>query len=131
MFAYCLNNPACRIDTCGTDSMEAVDLDGNSLWDEEDIQRGGGGGGAPTSAQTGNDSLPSAPSPQFTPDQQAVIEIAKMSKAGLSMSEAEMLVGWAKEYGISCHEPTMHEGRSGIWSQTLHINIMKIHIPIY
>lgn len=53
MFSYCLNNPVCRIDTGGTDSVEAVDLDGNPVIDEDDIQGGGQFGGRPT-APTNN-----------------------------------------------------------------------------
>lgn len=72
----------------------------------------------------------SSPSKRFTPDQQTVIKIAKDSKEGLSRSEAEILVEWAKEYGIDSHPPMKHEYRSGIWSFTEHINIFNMHIPI-
>lgn len=45
MFAYCRNNPVCRVDVGGTADMEVVDLDGNPSIDEDDIQGGGGAGG--------------------------------------------------------------------------------------
>jgi hypothetical protein len=91
-----------------------------------------GGNVGPPVGQNNGASAPSAQSHEFTPDQQAVIQLAKASKSvGLTMAEAEILVGWAKEYGISCHEPTMHESRYGVWSQTMHINIRNIHIRVY
>jgi hypothetical protein len=43
--------------------------------------------------------------PKFTPDQQAVIDLAKESKGGLARDHADILVGWAKEYGINNHGP--------------------------
>ena len=67
---------------------------------------------------------------KFTPDQQAVIDLAKESKNGLSRSEAETLVGWAKEYGIKAHGPMIHPNRSGIWSFIEHIKVFNQHIPI-
>ena len=67
---------------------------------------------------------------KFTPDQQAVIQLAKEYKNGVSKSDADILVGWAKEYGINTHEPTIHPNRGGIWSYTEHIKIFNEHIPI-
>lgn len=67
---------------------------------------------------------------KFTPDQQAVIELAKQNRSGLSSSDAEILVEWAREYNIDCHEIMTHPERSGIWSYTEHINIFNVHIPI-
>ena len=51
-------------------------------------------------------------------------------KKGISLSEAEILVGWAKQYGITLHYPEIHPGRSGMWSMTLHIKIKNYHIPV-
>ena len=67
--------------------------------------------------------------PRFTPDQQAVIDLAREKKNGVSLHEAELLVGWANEYGISYHGPMKHENRSGIWSILEHIKIFNLHIP--
>ena len=53
MFAYCLNNPICRVDGDGRDSMDAVDLDGDPTFDEDEIQGGGGGFGGTTPGQSG------------------------------------------------------------------------------
>ena len=85
-----------------------------------------GGAGSSLHGGTGSSS-----SKRFTPDQQAVIELAKASKStGLSASEAEILYGWAQEYGIPGHGPMIHHGRSGKWGHTLHIKIMNYHISI-
>ena len=65
-----------------------------------------------------------------TPDQDAVIKLAKEFKGGISRTDANTLVGWAKEYGLNYHYPTIHAGRSGIWSTVEHIKIFNIHIPI-
>ena len=65
-----------------------------------------------------------------TPDQAAVIKLAKEHKNGLSIKEANTLVEWAKEYGLNYHFPQTHAGRSGIWSKVLHIKVSNIHIPI-
>ena len=66
----------------------------------------------------------------FTPDQKAVIELANEYKRGLSRADANILVEWAKQYGINAHEPMKHFNRSGIWSITEHIKIFNVHIPI-
>ena len=63
-------------------------------------------------------------------NQQAVIDLAKENRSGLSRSEAETLVNWAKEYGINSHYPETHHNRGGIWSFTEHIKVFKIHIPV-
>lgn len=65
-----------------------------------------------------------------TPDQDAVIKLAKEFKNGISRTDANTLVGWAKEYGLNYHYPTVHAGRSGIWSTVEHIKIFNIHIPV-
>ena len=78
-------------------------------------------GGA--SEQTGNS--------RFTPDQQAVLELARENKNGVTQGEAEILVGFANEYGISNHSPMIHQGRSGIWGHTLHIKIKNYHIEVF
>jgi hypothetical protein len=67
---------------------------------------------------------------KFTPDQQAVIDLARESRNGLSRGEAETLVGWAREYGINTHDPMVHENREGIWSVTEHIKVFNEHIPV-
>ena len=68
--------------------------------------------------------------PRFDDNQQAVLDLAKESKHGLSRGEAEILVEFAQEYGISNHGPMIHPGRMGIWSVVEHIKIKNIHIPI-
>lgn len=65
-----------------------------------------------------------------TPDQDAVIKIAKEYKNGITRTDANTLVGWAKEYGLNHHYPTIHEGGRGIWGVVEHIKIFNIHIPI-
>ncbi len=70
------------------------------------------------------------PSPKFNDDQQAVLELADEYKKGMNRQDAETLVEWAKEYGISNHGPMKHPNRSGIWSYTEHIKIKNYHIPV-
>ena len=70
-------------------------------------------------------------SPRFSPDQQAVLDLAKDHKSGVTQSEAGILVEYANEYGISHHGPAKHENRPGIWGYTLHIKIKNYHIPVY
>ena len=57
-----------------------------------------------------------AKAPGFDENQRAVIELAKEYKNGMSRQEAEILVEWANEYGISAHPPMTHPGRKGYWS---------------
>lgn len=65
-----------------------------------------------------------------TPDQEALIDLANEYKKGATTDEANILIGWAKEYGIEYHKIMTHPNRSGIWSYTNHIKIANIHIPI-
>ena len=67
---------------------------------------------------------------RYTPDQQAVIELAKENKKGISPTESNILVDWAKEYGIKSHYAQKHLNRSGYWSDMKHIKIANIHIPL-
>ena len=67
---------------------------------------------------------------KFNGDQQAVLELAKENKNGLTEEDANTLVDWAEEYGIKSHRPMTHENRGGIWSDTMHINIRSQHIRI-
>lgn len=151
MFAYCRNNPVCRKDAFGTEDVTVYLDDGSdgevdcAPLDPEDVapcasaaptvgQSYGSGANGNHGAQVGQNmdsSSPSVPSPRFSPDQQAVIQLAKASEhSGLSMEEADILVSWAKEYGISFHGAMIHPGGDGYWSHTMHIKIMKMHIAI-
>ncbi len=65
-----------------------------------------------------------------TPDQEAVINIAREYKNGISRADANTLVGWADEYGLNFHYPTTHPGRSGMWSEVEHIKVFNLHIPV-
>ena len=69
----------------------------------------------------------------YTPDQQAVIELAKDAKRRgyIRAGDVNALLGWAQEYGISWHGPEIHPNRPGPASNVLHIHIGKVgHIPI-
>ena len=73
------------------------------------------------------------PGKRFTEDQQAVIELAKEAKraGGIGRQEANILVKWAKEYGLRSHFPDRHKNRPlSMWSKILHIKILNIHIPV-
>lgn len=67
---------------------------------------------------------------RFNDDQQAVLQLAKEYKHGLTAEEAEILVDWAEEYGINSHRPMTHPERGGHWKDKLHIGIMKWHIEV-
>ena len=66
-----------------------------------------------------------------TPDQDALIQIAKEHKRGVSKEEANILVEWAKELGVNTHEPLKHFNRGGIWSYALHIVIRNLHVRVF
>ena len=70
---------------------------------------------------------------KYTPDQQAVIELAKEAKksGGASLDDANILLGWAKEYNIPNHGPEIHLNRPGEASNVWHFHIGKTgHITI-
>ena len=71
-----------------------------------------------------------AQSPRFNQNQQAVLELAKEYKDGLTKADAELLVEWAEEYGVANHAPQTHHDRKGYWSDKLHIKIHKRHIRV-
>ena len=52
---------------------------------------------------------------RYTDDQSALIELAKEYKSGVTANEADILVEWAKEYGLNYHGPMVHSDRVGIW----------------
>ncbi len=68
-----------------------------------------------------------------TPDQDAVIQLAKSKRKGISMDDAKILVEWAKEYNIPGN-PRIdigHVGR-GVVSQGPHAHIGPVnHIKIF
>ena len=68
-----------------------------------------------------------------TPDQDAVIQLAKENRRGTSMEDARTLVDWAKEYHLP-GKPRIdmgHVNRGGILSQKPHLHIGPVnHIPI-
>ena len=155
MFAYCRNNPVRRKDVSGATDVEIFDDDSNLLDDDKLIHGGttkssspsvnngprgngslgGRSGGKSVSVSNGNPN-PNVSSGQtkssiFGPDQQALLDLAKEVRRGVTLREAEILVDYAKEYGITYHEPMMHINRAGIWGDTLHIKIKNIHIPVY
>ena len=70
---------------------------------------------------------------KFDENQQAVIDLAKEAKrkGGVSMSEADTLMEFAKEYKVSFHGPEIHLSRPGEMSHIWHFHIDKQgHIPI-
>ena len=65
---------------------------------------------------------------KFDANQNAIIQMAKESRAGLSMNNALILLGWANEYGINNHGPM--SGHGNMW-QDPHIKIKNIHIRLF
>jgi hypothetical protein len=67
---------------------------------------------------------------KFTPDQNALIQLAKEAKrkGGLPIDEAETLLRWANELGVPCRGPEVHPNRN---FSIPHIHIGPVdHIPI-
>ena len=62
---------------------------------------------------------------KFSPDKQAVLDLAKDNKNGLSMQDAESLWEWAQEYGISGHGSMSGHGK--MW-QGWHANLICFEI---
>lgn len=70
---------------------------------------------------------------RYTPDQQAVIDLAKEAKAngGVTLDDTNTLLDWAYEYGVPAHGPEIHPSRTGKASNILHFHIGRTgHIPI-
>jgi RHS repeat-associated protein len=64
----------------------------------------------------------------FKDNQRALIELAKDAKrTGVTPEDANTLVHWANEYGLSSHPPTVHSGRPGYGGTVTHINIGPVH----
>ena len=71
---------------------------------------------------------------KFTPDQQALLQLTKSKKHGVSMSDAEILVGWAKEYNMPGNSriDMGHARGTNPVTRNPHLHIgPKGHIPIY
>ena len=152
MFAYCRNNPVCRVDITGAE--DQISYNDGELLTADDLEQhatGGGGGGSYTYSvnfsQASNSSsfsggllsngytsfegsAPVGSSGRFSGDQQALLALAKENQRGVTRAEAELLVEWANEYGINNHPPQMHPDRNGYWSDKVHIKIHKIHIAV-
>lgn len=72
-------------------------------------------------------------SKRHTPDQEAVVELAKEAKAegGVSADEAGTLVDMAQEAGLPARGPESHPDRKSETSQAEHIHVDKQdHIPV-
>jgi RHS repeat-associated protein len=70
-------------------------------------------------------------SQRFSPDQDALIQLAKEAKrmGGVDVDEAEILEAWANEYGISFRGPEVHPNRPH--GRIPHIHVGPVdHIPV-
>ena len=70
---------------------------------------------------------------RFTGDQGALVDLAKTGKqaGGVSPDDADTLVDWADEFGLSFHDIKIHPSRAGWAGQNPHINIGPVrHIPV-
>jgi hypothetical protein len=72
------------------------------------------------------------PAVKFTPNQNAVIQLAKENKQGMSMSNAKTMLGWANEYNLPNSRIDMgHPMRNGI-NQGPHAHFGPVnHIRIF
>ncbi len=94
---------------------------------------GAGGGGSGGIGGKGGGAGPgsSATCRSFTPDQRAVVSLAKDAQArgGLTNSEAQILNQFANEYRVPFRGPEIHPGRP--YGQFPHFNVGPInHIPL-
>lgn len=122
---------------------EAFDQLGAACWDAlqdgidwaKDVADSDGDNADPDTV--GGDAPPRPPGP-FTPDEQALIELAKEAarKKGVSPDDAETLVGWGRELGWPedlARGPEIHDDtRPDSWGgQNPHIHIGPVnHLPI-
>ena len=61
-----------------------------------------------------------------------MLELAnEYKRKGVTNDEANILVDWAEDYGISSHRPMTHDNQSGYWAKRLHIKIKNLHIPVH
>ena len=70
---------------------------------------------------------------RHTPDQQALVALAKDAKrvGGVSEADAKTLVGWADEYNLPARGPEVHPNRTEPTSNAPHIHVGPVgHIPI-
>ena len=71
---------------------------------------------------------------RFSPDQQALVELAKDAKraGGVSRKDANILMDWANEYDLpGSHGPEIHAGRPGPASNVWHVHVGPVgHLPI-
>ena len=66
----------------------------------------------------------------FTPDQDALVQLAKVAKnTGVSEADAETLLNWGQEYGMGCRGPEQHSSRGFGSSNHIHISPVN-HIPV-
>ena len=69
----------------------------------------------------------------FTPDQKAVVELAKQSKkTGIRMSDAKILVDWGNKYGLPSRIDMGHALRGNEATRGIHAHVGPInHIRIF
>jgi hypothetical protein len=68
---------------------------------------------------------------RFTPDQQALVDLAKQAQnvGGVTPEQAQILQEWADEVGLDFRGPEVHPGRP--FGQYPHIHVGPInHIPV-
>lgn len=114
LFAYCSNSPVTRIDCDGCEDTVAYEVDdGNPTNDLTGAPKGGPNNY--TNTISGNGSNGSNSGKAFSPNIQALCDLAKgFVKTGVNMDDAQILTGWAKEYGVNYHEAGTHPGVAGI-----------------
>jgi len=142
VYRYVGNNPLTWIDPLGLGrnphAIDAATDAGMRIAETRSGQQGGDvatwGGtqtGQPKARATTDDAVPFpyATCSVFTPNQRALIEIAKSAcRKGISPEEAETLLEWAKEYGI---KPAHDHIKEPHWGGRPHIRIGPInHIPV-
>ena len=109
LFGYVQNDPVNWIDTYGLTKL-----------DPNDPERSGGPAGGTGGGSGGR---------RYTPDQQALVDIAKQSsRRGITRCEANQLQEWAKEYKIPFRGPETHPNR-GFNFEHIHIGPVD-HIKI-
>ena len=70
---------------------------------------------------------------RYTPDQDALIQLAKENRRGISMSDAKILESWGSEYNVRAEIHMGHPNRPSSVSQNPHFHFGNgsDHVPIF
>jgi len=141
VYRYVGNNPLTWIDPLGLGmnphAIDAATDLGARIAETSSGQKGGrvgtlGGTAGPLQTASVNSAAasPYPPCKMYTPDQQALIKLAKeLKRKGMTEAEARQLEEWAREYGLRYKGPEVHPNRP--YGRNPHSHLGPVgHIPI-